>query len=75
LHGRPIQDLNEEKIEENGSYVMNEEVEDVVAYRIKLTDSIIDCQAQVGSVRSKRASFLRMRRKSSYWKAAVKLFE
>ena len=47
LHGRGIHDLEKEKVEENGSYVMHEEVEDMVAYWIELTDSVIDCQAQI----------------------------
>jgi hypothetical protein len=46
-HGRGIRDLEEEKVEKNGSYVMHEEVEDMVAYWIELTDAVIDCQAQI----------------------------
>jgi hypothetical protein len=47
LHGRAIHDLKEEKVEENGSYVMHEEVEDMVAYWVELTNSVVECQAQI----------------------------
>jgi hypothetical protein len=46
FHGRCLPNLHEEKVEENGSEIMDEKIESVVTYGIELAYSIIDCQGQ-----------------------------
>jgi hypothetical protein len=48
LHRRGFPDFNEEKVEEDGSNIMDEKVEGVVTDWIKFTCFVVDCQSQVG---------------------------
>jgi hypothetical protein len=48
LHRRGFPDLNEEKVEKDGSNIMDEKVEGVVTNWLKFTYFVVDCQGQVG---------------------------